>query len=440
MRRMAVLVLCLGTFCTGCRPDVLVEIVSRVYADGSIDRQVAVTGREKPMTEPPETPGWLQDKAGLVLAEPGAWDRVSTSPSGFHAEGIFRSAGDVPPVLAHLQGASGMADRNQVQLAEDDLVVLTRWRFRESLGDPFGPAHVDSALNAILERVADYFRDELSAMYGDRIDLDGVDRFITSEAGTLAREFLLARQAAPGMERLADRYDRWRTILVRHNAPVVYPEEPQAGELPPDFWELQIDPLLDWSRERLAASVSTADEAVEARHLDFIPPGERLEEHLTELVIRLYGSEEAALSDLEPLLQALEGHYASNGSSRYRFRCRITLPGTVLGTNGVVEDGQPSWFFRGEALAGDGMTLLAESAELNLPALKALGARRDYDALELLNLVDILADRDPDDRLLQRLRDAVEAGNLAKLHDENEELPPDLQPLALELQEILSRN
>jgi hypothetical protein len=86
------------------------------------------------------------------------------------------------------------------------------------------------------------------------------------------------------------------------------------------------------------------------------------------------------------------------------------------------------------------MTLLAESAELNLPALKALGARRGYDALELLNLVDILADRAPDDRLIQRLREAVETGSLDKLQDENEELPPDLRPLALELLEILSRN
>ncbi len=439
MKRASVIVLCMALLCTGCRPDVLVEITSRIYPDGSIDRQVDVTGREKPTEPPPETPGWLLDKSGLVLAAPGRWDHVQASPSGFHAEGIFRSAEDVPPALAHIEDDAEVPDRQQVRLEQDDLVVLTHWRFREDLGDPFGPAHVDAALNAVLELVAGYFRDELTAMYGDRIDMNGVDRFFAEEAGPIAREFLSARQAAPGLERFADRYDRWRSILARHNAPVVYPENQEPGEVPPDFWELQTAPLLDWSRKRLAAAVTTSQEAVEARHLDFIPDGESLEERLIELLIQLYGSEEAGLKELEPLFRAIEGHYASGSSSRYRFRCRVALPGTVLATNGVTEDGELVWFFRGEELPAGDVTLLAESVELNLPALKALSARRNFSALDLMNLVDILGERDPDGRLKARLQQAVDAGNLAVLESDEDELPLELQPLTLELVELLRR-
>ena len=211
----------------------------------------------------------------------------------------------------------------------------------------------------------------------------------------------------------------------------------RSGELPPDFWELQTDPLLDWSRSRLAAAVSTDDEAVEPRHLRFIPNMENLEERLVELLVRMYGSEEEGLQALEPLFQTIEGHYASGSSSRYRFRCRVKLPGTVLSTNGVAEDGELVWFFRGEELPAGDVILQADSVELNLPALRALAARRSFAAADLLNLVDILGERDPDDRLRERLEQAMEAGNLELLISDEDELPPDLQPLALELVELL---
>ncbi len=440
MRRTATLgLLCLGLFCAGCRPDVLVEIASRVYSDGSIDRQVDVTGRDKPTANLSETPGWLQDKTGLILAAPDRWDRVEIGPSTLHAEGIFRLPEDVPPVLAHIKGDSKVPDRQQVRLDRDDLVVLTRWRFQEQFGDPFGPAHVDAAVDKILELVSNYFRDELTAMYGSRVDLDGVDRFLRLDAGPVVREFLTARQSAPGIERFQNRYQRWRNILERHNAPVVYPENLEPGETIYDFWELQTDPLLDWSRERLAAAVSTSDETVEPRHLAFIPDALNLEERIEDLMVELYGSEEAALTELEPLFQTIEGHYASEGSPRYRFRCRVALPGKVLTTNGVAEDGELVWFFRGEELPAGDITLQAESVELNLPALKALSARRSFGAADLLNLVDILGKQDSDGRLKALLRQAMEAGNLTLLEDTEDELPPDLQPLALELLEILSR-
>jgi hypothetical protein len=137
------------------------------------------------------------------------------------------------------------------------------------------------------------------------------------------------------------------------------------------------------------------------------------------------------------LFQAIEGHYASGGSSRYRFRCRITLPGTVLATNGAVEDGGLFWFFRGEELAGGDMVMQADSVELNLRALKALSARRDFQLLDLLNLVDILGDRDPEGALKERLKQAIDAGDLALLASEQDQLPPELQSLALELFAIL---
>ncbi len=440
MRWNAILVLmCLGSFCTGCRPDVVVEIASRIYPDGSIDRQADVTGRDKPTESPSETDGWLQDKTGLILAAPDRWDRVEAGPSTLHAEGIFRLPEDVPPVLAHLDVEGKVPDRQQVRLDRDDLVVLTRWRFQEQFGDPFGQADVNAAVDKILEWVSNYFRDELASMYGSRIDLDGVDRFLQLEAGPITREFLTVRQSAPGIERFESRYHRWRTILERHGAPVVYPENLKPEEAVPDFWELQTDPLLNWSRERLAAAVSTSDETVKPRHLAFIPDALNLEERMEDLLVRQYGSEEAALEEIEPLLRAIEGHYASGGSPRYRFLCRVALPGTVLTTNGTTENGELIWFFRGEELAAGDFILQAESVELNLPALKALSARRSYDAADLMNLVDILGKQDTDDHLKVLLGKAMDAGNLALLEDTEDELPPELQPLALELVEILSR-
>ena len=89
MPRRTIVLLASILFLTGCRPDVVVEIASRVYADGSIHRQVMITGRDRPEADLPEEPGWLPEKTGVVLAEPDRWERSEAGPGVLEAEAVF---------------------------------------------------------------------------------------------------------------------------------------------------------------------------------------------------------------------------------------------------------------------------------------------------------------------------------------------------------------
>ena len=98
---------------------------------------------------------------------------------------------------------------------------------------------------------------------------------------------------------------------------------------------------------------------------------------------------------------------------------------------------------RGLAFALDGQVnaMLDEGAEplderRVQEALVTLGARRRFDRARLVQLVDILWDRDKEGVLADLLRQAAREGSLDLLRDEGD-LPEELQPAASELADLL---
>jgi hypothetical protein len=442
LRRALIPILLLAFAATlpGCRTEILVEIFTQVYQDRSLDRQVTITGREKPGEAPSWKDGTLATNAKVALANPDAWDRVETSTSTLTAEGFFTSPQDVPPLLTHIDDSNRAPDRQRLALQLDDLVVLQHVQYQETFGDPFGPADADAALDSLLGLLENWFREELELTWPDGPNLDGVRTFLQQEVRPAAREILIGRRALPGIERLEHRVRSWQKTFENHHIPIVALGDDEQDQPGYDrFWDAQTGPLLDWSRDRLARAVSTEELRVDPRYLTFIPSANNLESTLMEILARLWGSEEAGLEQLEPLFQAIQGHYGSALSPRYRFHNRVTLPGIPLVANGASEDQGWTWFFRGEEMAIGDVIHHAESVVLDLDALLALGARRDYSKAELMNLVDILAGRDLDDALKEHLRYAVQQGNLDTMTDGErvDALPEELRPLALELAALL---
>ncbi len=437
---LPILLLALAATFTGCRTEILVEIVTTIYQDGSIDRHVSITGREKAGEKPSWKDGTLAENANVTLANPDAWDHVETSPSKVTAEGFFTSPGDVPALLAHIDEGNRAPDRQRLVLKLDDLVIMQRFRYQETFGDPFGPADADAALDSLLGLIENWFREELQRIFPNDANMDGVRDFLQQDVRPVAREILVGRRALPGYERLEHRVRSWQKTFENHGIPVIPlggDEEEQPGY--DRFWDAQTGPLLDWSRERLARAVSTEELRVDPRHLAFIPSEDGLEEMLMEVFVRLWGSEEAGLKQLEPLFQAIQGHYGSMFSPRYRFHNQVTLPGIRLTANGADEDQGWTWFFRGEEMAIGDVIHHAESIVLNLDALRALGARRGFSKADLMNLVDILDERDPDGALKEHLQYAVQQGEMELLTDKErmKVLPEELHPLALELAALL---
>ncbi len=427
-RLAAASVLLLEALLGACRSDVVVRVSTRVYEDGSVSRRVDVTGRRADESKPPAK-DWLRTEAGIRLARPEAWARREESTGRLFAEGTFPSAADVPPALAFETDAGQVPDGAQPALAVENLVILRRWVYTETYADPFGAGAIREALDRLAGIAADALADELHRQMGSKLDTSGAERFVKTDARNLVAELLDARGKSPGEAGAAARRAEFAKILARRGIAVA-----PAGES--GFWDAQQAALIDWSRRRVADALSRPDAPVSPEALEFWPTPDDWTSRAQEVLERRFGSSEELDAAVTPAYRALSGYYGDAGSPRFRFELALEMPGRVLATSGAPGREAVLWFLRDEDLGAAGRTLEAESVALDDEKLRALGARRELDTSQLLQLTDILARRDPDGALKRALAAAVEKGRLSLLR-EKDAAPEALSPLLRELADLL---
>jgi hypothetical protein len=411
-----------------CRSELAVRVWTRIHLDGGIERRIELSGREADGSQPAKA-GWLGDVAHVELAEPRVWKIVEERPGHLAAQAFFASAADLPPLLAHPTEAGRFADRVSATLQRDALLVAERWRYEERWGDPYGAEEVGRALDAAIDLGCEALRMQILRSFGPGLAVEPVERLARTEGRDLVGELLAIRTRLPAPSDRAAREAAWRTALEARGVATL----PIASG---SFWETQSGPLLDWSRRRVAAALSSPQRIVDPSELDFWPGAESLDKDTARIIEEVWGSEEKFLEKAGPLFDALQGYYAGGGGARTRFEARVVLPGTLLRTNGTQDGSEIVWFVRDEDLTSEGKMFRAESIVLDDAALRTLGARRDFTAAGLLHLTDILTMRDPEGTIRDLLHHAIERGKLSHLRDEKAVAEP-LRPLARELADLL---
>ena len=418
----------------GCNEEIVVRIATQVFPDGTVARRIDVAGRDK-NGEAPTQPDWLEAEAGLLLAEPTRWKRVDTAPGRIAAEGVFPSVTDMPACLRFVarDPLPGAIDRCPARLTVDDLVVLKRYRYEERWTDPLGGETAKMALDRLTDLAVEALRGELVRQFGADFDPSGAERFLRGEArNLLEEELVVSRRFARQPERA--RREAWSAALRRRGIKAVAHD----GE---KYWQSQAPVVLAWLRARAADAVSTPQRRVTPEELTFWPEGDALDDSTRDIARRTWGDESAVEREIEGLILSLQGWHAASGS-QYRFFSRVTLPGRLLTTSGTVEDraghvgGEAAFFFRGEDMAAGELVFRAESVTLEDEALRSLGARREFDAAHLLEIADLLAERDPAGLLRGALRRAVDRKRLDDLRG-NDALPDAVRRLARELADQL---
>ena len=139
-----------------------------VFPDGSLRRTARLDARD-PKRDEPYPADWLARGPGQILAAPTARDSVETLPTGIRADGFFAAGEPVPPLLAHRGEDGDRADRGQVTLVKDDLVILDRVTFQETVGDPYGAPEIGRSLDALLDAVASRLRSDLRRQFGSDV-------------------------------------------------------------------------------------------------------------------------------------------------------------------------------------------------------------------------------------------------------------------------------
>jgi len=423
-----------------CRADVLIRLATQVYHDGSMERQLDVRGSGKQASwsdeqpaddadDEPEDEGWLESEVGVRIAQPGSWSRVENGAGWLRAEGFFRTADDLPPLLTFETGGGRRMDRVRTTIDIDDKVVLKRWRYLERHADPFSSGDASQALDRLIDLVHEALDHELKLEFGDDFDTRPAELFLRQEAKGLASALISVRRQQPGLENFSRRASLWADVLSQYGVSLRPYEER-------DFWDAQSPALSAWLRERVAAALSTRDQLVSPDQLGFWPIGDDMEEQAMALVARVWGDADELWERASPHVAAITGYYGSSNSPRFRFESRVQLPGMLLRTNGTPDGETVLWLFRPDDVTFGELVLRAESVEPQLPKLRAMGARRAFEPAQLAQMADLLWKRDPEGVLLDALRRAVADGKLSALRDEDG-IPAEYQERATELAAIL---
>lgn len=413
-----------------CRPDLLVRLTTRVFHDGSLERRVEVRGWDAEGNVPDEE-DWLAAKVGLRLAEPDAWTRVERGRDRITAEGFFSGVEELPSTLSYSTDVGRRVDRVRTELRIEEKAILKRWSYREFHGDPFSRADSDSALDTLVELLVEALESELHEQFGEGLDTRPAAALLRTEGRALAQAMISVGRRTRGVAGENSRVELWTQVLAQHGVPAVPVEDPD------DFWKVHVPLLIEWSRGRIAAAISTPDEPVSADALlAFWPDPEEPEPRLEEWARRTWGGTEAVEQRIAENIETIAGYYGRGTAPRFRFEVSVRLPGTLLSTSGAPDGNGAWWLIRNEDMTLSDFVLRADSAEILVEPLVALGARREFDVSQLARMADLLWRRDPEGVLAGLLAEAVRGGGLRPLRDEAT-VPDGYEHLARELADLL---
>jgi hypothetical protein len=413
----------------GCLPESVVDVTTTVYRDGSIDRSVRIEGRDGDGAIPTGR-DWPREELAIGLAHPDAWSRVDVRDGVIEAEGFFLNADDVPTLLQHhLDDGSIVSDRGGVTLRIDDLLLARRWSYVETWGDPFGATEVTDAVDELLRLFGQVLREDLRRDLGADVDLAPLDALL---GGTVRQALLELLQVERRFAEVPDDDARTRVlqlVLARHD--VVIPAVD-----PDSFWGQATPALIDAFGARLAAGLSGPERTVTQDDLAFHRGRDDLGAWLDDAARHALGSPEEFENRVTVALGPIQGGYGGMVRTRFRFRSRVVMPGRLVRTDATPDDGGAIRFFRGESMLSRDVAWSATSIEPDEERLRALGIRRSFEPLELLQIEDLLDHRDPRGTLRGWVEQAIDRGSLALLRD-TEALPDDVERAARELADLL---
>jgi hypothetical protein len=395
---------------SSCQPDILMRLETRVYHDGSLDRRLELHGWTHE-GEIPEEDDWFSEVAGLQLAAPEAWQRITRQPGRIDAEGFYATVDDLPAILKfHIDEKLDKTDRITTSLEIDENVVIKRWRYIETHGDPHSREDAERALGALTELAIEALEEEVRRHFGQQMDTEPAAGLFRDRGRSLFSALLSADRRTANVED-EKQLELEKQVLAQHGAPVA------AADDPSEFWDQETALLFEWSRSLIAGALSTPDYPVAPDDLSFWPVGDDLEAMGQEIIERVWGSEESLWELIEPDLDSLTSYYKGGDTPGFRFEVRVQLPGTLLATNGTPDGSGARWLFRDEDLALSDTFLRVETVDPIAEPLTALGARRLFETAQLMQLADLLWKRDPQGILAERLSLAVEQGDIALLLD-----------------------
>jgi len=400
-----------------------------VHEDGSVDRAIVQDVALTP--ESARRPQlWLESR--LVKAAPdGFWDgSIAGLPASqkpeettyFAARGHFASVGAVPDHYAEVAEDGVTASRLARTYAARDLGFVTERTWTETLTDIVTPSEMARAREDLSRINVKLLQGALDSGLGRDYDYQDYVRWV----GETSRN-LFAMFAELGLEaRAANAPEVWdndatplaREIVARYD----------MGWMAGDSGDEKMKAFV---RERTGGSIKRRDgRPVDPATTDLIVDavweigenalvsfdgrgaGAPFKAGLDRVAAADYGGAEALKKQAEILYQRTLGITVWDSGRHYLFS--LTIPGTVVETNGTLEDdARVSWDFEHRDAFAFGYTMRCRSLEPNASSVRAvLGAARLTSREAMLRYVSLV---DGDEELLKVVKQAIAEKRAAPL-------------------------
>ncbi len=397
-----------------------------VHQDGSVDRAIVQDVALTP--ESARRPQlWLESR--LVRAEPDDfWDgsiaglpapQKAEETTYFAARGHFASVGAVPDHYAEVAEDGVTASRLARAYTARDLGFVTERTWTETLTDIVTPSEMAKAREDLSRINVKLLRGALDAGLGRDYDYQDYVRWVGETSKNLFAMFaelgLEARaagapevwnnDATPLAREIVARYDMaWTTgdagqESMNEEKMKAFVRE-RTGSLIKRHDGRPVDPA---TVDLIAAAVwNIGDEALVS--FDDTGAGVPFKAGLDRVAAADYGGAEALKKKAQILYQRTLGITVWDSDREYSFN--LTIPGTVVETNGTLEDNaRVSWDFKHRDAFAFGYTMRCRSLEPNATAERAvLGAARLTSREAMLRYVSLI---DGDEELLKVVRQAI---------------------------------
>ncbi len=408
----------------GCSPSVLCSLETRVYPDYTVTRTTRMEIRPNPRF--PNQQPRLGDSFQLPPAERYDTFRLEQNRALF--AGAFDSFDQIPSDLVRATPGTNALAGNLFSFRVMDMVLFVLADFDETVTDIVkNQEDGEAAMTELIRLVVPEVMSVLNAKYGQRYNLGALESWLYNDLPAKLRRIYAGAWAIHSAKRSGvtspgEEYEYY--MFLKAEAAREGLELAEPGH--PNLDEENVRRLKEYGI-RLAQQLCPPRPGAQGVTGEMLA-GVALDELLASVqqaITARHGSINNFLAKIAGLVPRAFGAYMTGTVMplymlpQTAYRYRLSLPGTVIQTNGVKElNGDLVWNFTDRDLAFTGQSLWARSIFVREPAVYGLGLRGFPSSLSDVDRVfglSLTPEGMPREALLAALRDCVASRSLGPL-------------------------
>ena len=416
----------------GCLPIVEITSRTRILEDGTAIRETRLVKVRRKADDEAQK---LWNERPLIEDLGRGFGRgfpsIQRTDDEIKLYGVFTDPESMPPDFLRDVPLVGAQARNRIEFRTEDVLLGTRYLYRERFIDAIAPRRAEDARDELVAFCVGYVRSALRYEFERDFDLSRLDLYLEEELTPITLRILDAywkeRRHLTRRDPLTGRtgIDRVADASIAALGDLGLELDPEGGD------DANVGALRRWLGGLLAAKLDrkrSGGRPLQPRDFAYLMPEDSPLDAIKLLGDRVaereFGSVDAAAEAFQRALLGVVGTFGSPpAEAEFRFDCGVEMPGLLLRTNGFLDGNSAFFLFDGQEIYPRGVQLELESV---VPKRDVVGSIRELDPdlrpRDWVSLIHALEDLKPTERqaMSDALRTAATHGTIGVLPTEGD--------------------